>query len=97
MGSDDESYTCVFQQEDNQGIKGVKLDKVQAPSQCRLYRKLTERMRNPCVASTARVWCCTTGERFSRSSMICPSISWLTVKHIYNSCKTRLPAGLLAS
>lgn len=28
MGGDDESYHCVFQQEDAEGIRGVKLDKV---------------------------------------------------------------------
>lgn len=31
MGSDDESYSCIFQQEDSQGNKGVKLDKVHPP------------------------------------------------------------------
>ena len=30
MGADDEAYHCVFQQEDSDGIKGVKLDKVSA-------------------------------------------------------------------
>ena len=28
MGSDDESYSCIFQQEDSEGIRGVKLDRV---------------------------------------------------------------------
>ena len=30
MGADDEAYHCVFQQEDSDGIKGVKLDRVSA-------------------------------------------------------------------
>ena len=30
MGADDEAYHCVFQQEDSDGIKGVKLDKASA-------------------------------------------------------------------
>ena len=30
MGADDEAYHCVFQQEDSEGIKGVKLDRVGA-------------------------------------------------------------------
>ena len=28
MGSDDESYKCISQQEDSEGIRGIKLDKV---------------------------------------------------------------------
>ena len=28
MGSDDQSYNCIFQQEDSEGIRGVKLDRV---------------------------------------------------------------------
>lgn len=28
MGSDDEAYNCIFQQEDSEGMRGVKLDKV---------------------------------------------------------------------
>ncbi len=35
MGSDDESYSCIFQQEDSEGNKGVKLDKVHPPC-CRI-------------------------------------------------------------
>ena len=30
MGADDEAYHCIFQQEDSDGIKGVKLDRVSA-------------------------------------------------------------------
>ena len=30
MGADDEAYHCVFQQEDSDGLKGVKLDRVSA-------------------------------------------------------------------
>ena len=28
MGSDDEAYNCIYQQEDSEGMRGVKLDKV---------------------------------------------------------------------
>lgn len=32
MGSDDESFNCISQQEDSEGIRGIKLDKVRTPS-----------------------------------------------------------------
>ena len=28
MGSDDEAYNCIYQQEDSEGMRGIKLDKV---------------------------------------------------------------------
>ena len=31
MGSDDESYNCISQQEDSEGIMGIKLDRVCNP------------------------------------------------------------------
>ena len=47
MGADDEAYHCVFQQEDSDGIKGVKLDRVSAASgsciRCRRWKLFSDR------------------------------------------------------
>ena len=48
MGADDESYTCVFQQEDDVGIKGIKLDKV------RCQKRPFDSFVEPALRS---VWC----------------------------------------
>ncbi len=39
MGSDDESYSCISQQADSEGIRGVKLDKVPTPPFLGFYRE----------------------------------------------------------
>ena len=36
MGSDDEAYHCISQQEDSEGLRGVKLDKVHTPSRLKV-------------------------------------------------------------